>query len=194
MRILLRVSLGALAAAMGTVLLAGCGGQQSVKPKAIAFEPAIVGRALGAPAECTSATAALERGYREARNHLCSPDKPTVLVKADGSLRCVAKLPSAGPTIIDMSTPSAVQAHGQRAVAYFKAGETVAARSGCLACHRIGEAGNNGPGANLTHIGARLSPTAIDRALVDSPEPMPSFSHLPEFQRRALVDFLTQLR
>jgi len=36
------------------------------------------------------------------------------------------------------------------------AGQEVVAQSGCLACHKLGDNGNNGPGPELTHIGARL--------------------------------------
>ena len=95
-RILMRVSPGALASAIGTVLLAGCGGQQSVKPKAIGFEPTIVG--CSGINECASPTERQVRESRVAANHLCPADKPEVLIKADGSLLCVARLPSAGPT------------------------------------------------------------------------------------------------
>lgn len=70
----------------------------------------------------------------------------------------------------------------------------MAANSGCLACHRIAEAGNDGPGPDLTQVGSRLPSTAIVGALANSPAPMPSFSHLPESERRALVYFLAQLR
>jgi menaquinol-cytochrome c reductase cytochrome b/c subunit len=131
---------------------------------------------------------------REARNHLCPPNKPNVLIKANGVLVCVVTLPSAGPTGIGMAIPSAVQAQGQGAVASFKAGEAVTANSGCLACHRIAEAGNKGPGSGLTHVGSRLSPVAIERALVESPAPMPSFNRLTGSERRVLVYFLAQLR
>ena len=34
----------------------------------------------------------------------------------------------------------------------YEAGKEVVAGSGCLACHKIGENGNNGPGPELTHI------------------------------------------
>ena len=184
---------GLLAVAIWVVVLAGCGEQQLVKPKAIAFEPTIVG-CSGRPSECTSGNAVMLRELREAGNHLCSADKPDVLIKADGVLLCVASLPPAGPTAIGLAIPSAVQAHGHGAVADFKAGEIVAARTGCLACHRIADAGNNGPGSDLTHVGSHLPPAAIARALVDSPAPMPSFSRLPGSARRALVYFLAQLR
>jgi hypothetical protein len=43
-------------------------------------------------------------------------------------------------------------------------------------------------------VGSQLSPTAIDRALVDSRTPMPAFSRLPKSERRNLVYFLSQLR
>ena len=183
---------GLLAVAICAVILAGCGDQQLVKPKAIAFEPTIVGCSL--PTECTSANRAMLRESREARKHLCPADKPDVLMKADGVLLCVATLPPAGPAAIGLAIPSAVQAQGYGAVADFKAGEAVAARTGCLACHRIADAGNNGPGSDLTHVGSHLPRAAIARALVDSPAPMPSFSRLQGSERRALVYFLAQLR
>jgi hypothetical protein len=180
-------------AAVGALILAGCGATQTVEPKAIAFEPTIIG-CSGSSAECTSGNAVLLRESREASNHLCPRDKPNVLVKADGALVCVATLPSAGPTGIGVSIPSAVRGGGAGAVGDFAAGEAVAARTGCLACHRIAEAGNSGPGQDLTQVGSRLPPKAIERALVASPAPMPSFSRLPEPQRRALVYFLAHLR
>ena len=36
----------------------------------------------------------------------------------------------------------------------YEAGKEVVAGSGCLACHKLGENGNNGPGPELTHIAA----------------------------------------
>ena len=72
-------------AAVGAFALSGCGGTQAVKPRAIAFEPRIVG-CSEIPTECTSAPATQIRELREAHNHLCTEDKPNVLVKADGAL------------------------------------------------------------------------------------------------------------
>jgi menaquinol-cytochrome c reductase cytochrome b/c subunit len=76
-------------------------------------------------------------------------------------------------------------------------GKSVAASSGCLGCHRIGENGNAGPGPDLTHIGERLPPQAIARTLVNPTAPMPSYSRLrqnePE-QFDQLVQFLSSLR
>src|SRR5919112_3537599 len=60
---------------------------------------------------------------------------------------------SAGPpTQIDMPTPSRITAQGGATLAQFEKGKLVVAQSGCLACHKIGENGNDGPGPNLTDI------------------------------------------
>ena len=40
-------------------------------------------------------------------------------------------------------------------------------RPGCLACHKIGENGNDGPGPELTEIGNRLPREAIARSLAE---------------------------
>src|SRR3954453_14042470 len=76
----------------------------------------------------------------------------------------------------------------------YEAGKLVAAQSGCLACHKIGENGNTGPGPNLTEIGDRLLPAAIRRTLENPTSPMPSYRDLPENKKAALVDFLGQLK
>ncbi len=76
-------------------------------------------------------------------------------------------------------------------------GKSVAASSGCLGCHRIGENGNTGPGPDLSHIGDRLPRQALSRTLVNPTAPMPSYSTLrqnePE-QFDQLVEFLSSLR
>jgi menaquinol-cytochrome c reductase cytochrome b/c subunit len=75
----------------------------------------------------------------------------------------------------------------------YEAGKLVAAQSGCLACHKIGENGNSGPGPNLTEIGTKLAPAAIERTLDNPTAPMPSFRALPQEKKTALVQFLSQL-
>jgi len=75
----------------------------------------------------------------------------------------------------------------------YEAGKLVAAQSGCLACHKIGENGNSGPGPNLTAIGTKLAPAAIERTLDNPTAPMPSFRALPQEKKTALVQFLSQL-
>jgi hypothetical protein len=87
------------------------------------------------------------------------------------------------PTQIDKVVP-----------AKYEYGKEVAANSGCLGCHKFGENGNDGPGPNLTTIGARLPAQAIERTLNNPTAPMPSFKNMPPEQKAALVGFLGQLR
>jgi mono/diheme cytochrome c family protein len=75
----------------------------------------------------------------------------------------------------------------------YEAGKLVTAQSGCLACHKIGENGNDGPGPHLTDIGDKLPKAALRRTLDNPTAPMPSFRNLPEEKKAALVDFLAQL-
>jgi menaquinol-cytochrome c reductase cytochrome b/c subunit len=75
----------------------------------------------------------------------------------------------------------------------YEPGKLVAAQSGCLACHKFGENGNDGPGPNLTKIGDRLPREALARTLENPTAPMPSYRDLPPEQFNALVDFLAQL-
>ena len=76
----------------------------------------------------------------------------------------------------------------------YEAGKLVVAQSGCLACHKIGENGNDGPGPHLTEIGDKLPKAAILRTLENPTAPMPSFRNLPEDKKTALVDFLASLK
>ncbi len=76
----------------------------------------------------------------------------------------------------------------------YEPGKLVVAQSGCLACHKIGENGNGGPGPNLTDIASKLPRAAILRTLENPTAPMPSFAGLPKEKKIAMVDFLTQLR
>ncbi len=111
-----------------------------------------------------------------------------------GHIRLVALLAHGGPTLIEVPAPPAVRAAGGKRLAEFRFGRTVAAQSGCLACHKIGEAGNRGPGPNLTYVGSRLSSARIEHALRHPTAPMPSFSRLPPAKFKALVTFLSLLR
>ncbi len=78
--------------------------------------------------------------------------------------------------------------------AQYEPGKLVTAQSGCLACHKIGENGNDGPGPELTDIGAQLYPAAIERTLDNPTAPMPSYRNLPAEKKEALVAFLAQLK
>jgi mono/diheme cytochrome c family protein len=75
-----------------------------------------------------------------------------------------------------------------------EAGRLGVGQDGCLACHRIGELGNRGPGSNLTHVGSKLSEREIAQAIVDPRAPMPSFRHLPAQKLHDIVRFLAALR
>ena len=98
------------------------------------------------------------------------------------------------PTAIEMDAPAEVRAQGEEAVATFESGKQVVAQSGCLACHKIEENGNDGPGPPLTEIGARLPRQAIARTLINPTAPMPSFQDLPQEQFDDAVEFLAMLR
>ena len=87
------------------------------------------------------------------------------------------------PTEIELDVPQ-----------QYQAGAEVAAQSGCLACHKFGENGNDGPGPELTEIGAKLPRAAIARTLTNPSGIMPPYTDLPEEKFNSLVDFLASLQ
>jgi quinol-cytochrome oxidoreductase complex cytochrome b subunit len=114
--------------------------------------------------------------------------RPIALITAIFVIAAMAFLTYQGanagsPNEIDMVVPK-----------QYEAGKLVAAQSGCLACHKIGENGNDGPGPHLTDIGSKLYPAAIERTLDNPTAPMPSFKNLPPEKKTALVAFLSQLK
>jgi cytochrome c5 len=75
-------------------------------------------------------------------------------------------------------------------------GKAVAATSGCLGCHKIGENGNT-LGPNLTEIGDKLGKDAIARTLLNPTSPMPPYTEMREEtpdQFDQLVDYIASLR
>ena len=73
------------------------------------------------------------------------------------------------PNQIDLEPPASVMANGSEAVRSFEAGKQVVAQSGCLACHKIGENGNTGPGVGP--VRDRRAPAAPgDRAHARQPD------------------------
>jgi menaquinol-cytochrome c reductase cytochrome b/c subunit len=101
------------------------------------------------------------------------------------------------PTQIDTPTPQSVIAEGPKVVQQYEAGRQVAAQSGCLACHKIGENGNGGPGPELTDVADRLPAAGIERTLINPTAPMPSFKSLQQSQPKKfqeLVAFLGRLK
>jgi menaquinol-cytochrome c reductase cytochrome b/c subunit len=97
------------------------------------------------------------------------------------------------PTEIDLEVKAATPQQRET----LEQGKNVAASSGCLGCHKIGENGNAGPGPNLTEIGKRLPAPAIARTLVNPTSPMPPYTTLrrdePE-KFNELVQFLASLK
>jgi menaquinol-cytochrome c reductase cytochrome b/c subunit len=90
---------------------------------------------------------------------------------------------SAGsPTEIDLEVAADVEP-----------GKQVAAQSGCLACHKLGENGNDGPGPELTEIGDKLPREAIARSLEVGPGVMPSYQNLSPKKFEELTAFLASL-
>ncbi|MGE5857505.1 MAG: c-type cytochrome [Solirubrobacterales bacterium] len=86
------------------------------------------------------------------------------------------------PSQVDLKTSAALEP-----------GKEVVAQSGCLACHRLGDNGNNGPGPELTNIGARLPRNAIARSLQIGPSIMPSYAALSPAKFQALTAYLASL-
>jgi menaquinol-cytochrome c reductase cytochrome b/c subunit len=98
------------------------------------------------------------------------------------------------PTAIEAAAPASVVQAGGQSLAQYEAGKLVVAQAGCLACHKLGDNGNAGPGPNLTHIAARVYRQAIARTLVNPTAPMPSYKNLPPKKFDAIVNFLAQLK
>jgi menaquinol-cytochrome c reductase cytochrome b/c subunit len=125
--------------------------------------------------------------------------RPVALVAGLTTIFAMAFLTYSGantgsPNSVDLKPPSTLSASE---AATFRAGELVVGQSGCLACHVIGDNGNNGPGPPLTNIGSTLRPQAIASTLRNPTAPMPSFSSLAEQYPNKfnnLVNFLSELQ
>jgi quinol-cytochrome oxidoreductase complex cytochrome b subunit len=75
----------------------------------------------------------------------------------------------------------------------FEPGAQVVANKGCLACHKLGENGNDGPGPELTDIGSKIPREAIARSLEVGPGIMPAYGELDQKQFDDLTAFLASL-
>jgi menaquinol-cytochrome c reductase cytochrome b/c subunit len=125
--------------------------------------------------------------------------RPVALASGLATIAAMAFLTYSGantgsPNSVSMPPPSGLTA-SQKAT--FTAGEVVVGESGCLACHTIGDNGNNGPGPPLTHIGEILRPGAIASTLRNPTAPMPSFKGLAAQSPKKfdnLVEFLSMLQ
>jgi menaquinol-cytochrome c reductase cytochrome b/c subunit len=114
--------------------------------------------------------------------------RPIAITTAVAVMAAMAYLTWAGahagaPDQIDLKVPASAQA-----------GQQVANQSGCGACHKFGEAGNAGPGPDLSHVGSTLPSQAIARTLRNPTAPMPSYADLPKKKFDALVNYLSALR
>src|SRR5579864_450402 len=122
--------------------------------------------------------------------------RPIALAAGIATIAALAYLTYSGantgsPNSVDLKPPASLTA-SQKAT--FTAGALVVGQAGCLACHVIGANGNNGPGPNLTHIGALLPMGAIASTLRNPTAPMPSFRNLPPQKFQNLVGFLSELQ
>jgi mono/diheme cytochrome c family protein len=73
-------------------------------------------------------------------------------------------------------------------------GAALVSSSGCLGCHQLAEAGNSGPGPELTTIGSDLTKEEIAEVLVNPEPPMPSFENIPDDDRAEIVNYLSSLK
>ncbi len=89
---------------------------------------------------------------------------------------------SKAPTEIDIAVPPELES-----------GRLVAAQSGCLACHRIGESGNNGPGPELTDIGTELTQAQLAKAVIAGPGIMPSYDAMKQKEPQKFEDLVAFL-
>jgi ubiquinol-cytochrome c reductase cytochrome b subunit/menaquinol-cytochrome c reductase cytochrome b/c subunit len=95
------------------------------------------------------------------------------------------------PNSVDMAPPANLSAAQKQT---FTAGELIVGQSGCLACHVIGDNGNNGPGPPLTHVAKTVPQQQIASTLINPTPPMPSFAGLPQNKFNTLVAFLSELQ
>jgi ubiquinol-cytochrome c reductase cytochrome b subunit/menaquinol-cytochrome c reductase cytochrome b/c subunit len=122
--------------------------------------------------------------------------RPIALAAGIATIAAMAYLTYSGantgsPNTVDMKPPANLTA---AQLAVFERGKLVVGQSGCLACHVIGNNGNNGPGPNLTHVGALVPSAAIASTLINPTPPMPSFKNLPKQKFSDLVGFLSELQ
>ena len=122
--------------------------------------------------------------------------RPIALAAGIATIAAMAYLTYSGantgsPNTVALKPPSNLST---AQLAVFQRGKLVVGQSGCLACHVIGDNGNNGPGPNLTHIGALVPSAAIASTLINPTPPMPSFRNLPKQKFADLVGFLSELQ
>jgi menaquinol-cytochrome c reductase cytochrome b/c subunit len=155
-----------------------------VKPPALVFVATI-----GIPTICLVLLLLLPFIDRNAERH---PLKRPIAM-----LTAIAVVAAMGYLTIEGALAGAPTEIELKVAPQYEPGKTVAAASGCLGCHRIGDNGNSGPGPELTKIGSRLRAPAIRRTLLNPTAPMPSYRVLSQNNPKEfneLVQFLASLR
>ena len=125
--------------------------------------------------------------------------RPIALAAGIATIAAMAYLTYSGantgsPNTVDLNalkTPAGLTAAQMQ---QFKMGAEVVGESGCLACHVIGNNGNNGPGPVLTNIANTVPEAQIASTLRNPTPPMPSFKDLPPEKFNNLVYFLSNLQ
>ena len=122
--------------------------------------------------------------------------RPIALAAAVTTIAAMAYLTYSGahtgsPNSVDLKPPANLTAAQKQT---WQAGADVVGESGCLACHVIGENGNNGPGPALTNIANTVPEAQIASTLRNPTPPMPSFKNLPADKFNDLVYFLSTLQ
>jgi menaquinol-cytochrome c reductase cytochrome b/c subunit len=125
--------------------------------------------------------------------------RPVALVAGLFTIAAVAYLTFTGattgsPNSVDLKPPANYTAQQKQ---IFTQGGLIVGQSGCLACHVIGENGNNGPGPDLTHIAKIVPEQQIASTLINPTPPMPSFQSLEKqspAKFNTLVAFLSELQ
>jgi menaquinol-cytochrome c reductase cytochrome b/c subunit len=154
-----------------------------VKPPSLVFMAT-----LGIPTICLMLLLLLPFYDRSPERHPLK--RPIAMVGAVATVAAMAYLSIIGALA---GAPSEIDIPVE---AKYEEGAAVAASSGCLGCHKIGENWNT-LGPSLTEIGDRLGKDAISRTLINPTPPMPSYQSLqkenPE-QFEQLVDFMSSLK
>ena len=123
--------------------------------------------------------------------------RPIALAAGIATIAAMAYLTYSGAHTGSPNNPPTLQPPASLTAAQkaqFQAGEYVVGESGCLACHVIGESGNNGPGPILTHIANTVPAEQIASTLRNPTPPMPSFKSLPTNKFNDVVYFLSNLQ
>jgi ubiquinol-cytochrome c reductase cytochrome b subunit/menaquinol-cytochrome c reductase cytochrome b/c subunit len=122
--------------------------------------------------------------------------RPVALAAGIATIAAMAYLTYSGahtgsPNTVDLKPPSNLTAAELK---MWHAGADVVGESGCLACHTLGDNGNNGPGPVLTNIASTVPAAQIASTLRNPTPPMPSFKNLPPEKFNQLVYFLSTLQ